>query len=81
MVINSRIIFADEPTTGALDGANSELVVMQLFARLARENSTTIVMVMHDPTVAAYADRQIIVRDGVIMDTSASRVVRGSADV
>lgn len=64
MIINPEILFADEPT-GSLDSLNSELV-MKMFIRTAKENGTTVVMVTHEPTIAAYADREIIVRDGRI---------------
>lgn len=62
MVINPEVLFADEPT-GSLDSLNSELV-MKIFIKTAKENGTTVVMVTHEPTIAAYADREIIVRDG-----------------
>lgn len=64
MVINPEVLFADEPT-GSLDSLNSELV-MKMFIKTAKENGTTVVMVTHEPTIAAYADREIIVRDGRI---------------
>ena len=62
MVINPEVLFADEPT-GSLDSLNSELV-MKMFIKTAKENGTTVVMVTHEPTIAAYADHEIIVRDG-----------------
>lgn len=62
MAINPEVLFADEPT-GSLDSLNSELV-MKIFIKTAKENGTTVVMVTHEPTIAAYADREIIVRDG-----------------
>ena len=64
MIINPEVLFADEPT-GSLDSLNSELV-MKMFIKTAKENGTTVVMVTHEPTIAAYADREIIVRDGRI---------------
>lgn len=64
MVIEPKVLFADEPT-GSLDSLNSEKV-MELFVATAREHGTTVVMVTHEPTIAAYADREIIVRDGKI---------------
>lgn len=62
MAINPEVLFADEPT-GSLDSLNSELI-MKMFIKTAKENGTTVVMVTHEPTIAAYADREIIVRDG-----------------
>lgn len=64
MIIKPKILFADEPT-GSLDSSNSTKV-MELFIETAKENHTTVIMVTHEPTIAAYADRKIIVRDGVI---------------
>jgi putative ABC transport system ATP-binding protein len=62
LVARPRAIFADEPT-GALDSTNGELV-MELLVSTARLQGSTIVLVTHEPQVAAYADRQIVVRDG-----------------
>lgn len=64
MVIEPKILFADEPT-GSLDSLNSEKV-MDLFIKTAKEIGTTVIMVTHEPTIAAYADRSVIVRDGVV---------------
>ncbi len=57
-----RILLADEPT-GNLDTATGALV-LDLLARLRRESGTTLVMVTHDPSVAALADRSVHLRDG-----------------
>ncbi len=62
LVTNPRVIFADEPT-GALDSLNGERV-MQLLTAAARETHAAVVLVTHEPRVAAYADREVIVRDG-----------------
>lgn len=62
LVTRPRVIFADEPT-GSLDSTNGELV-MELFVSTARKHGSTVVLVTHEPQVAAYADRQIVVRDG-----------------
>ena len=64
MVIGPKILFADEPT-GSLDSLNSERV-MELFINTAKQYGTTVIMVTHEPSIAAYADREIIVRDGRI---------------
>ena len=64
LAIGPQILFADEPT-GSLDSLNSEKV-MELFLHAARANGTTVIIVTHEPTIAAYADREIIVRDGQI---------------
>jgi putative ABC transport system ATP-binding protein len=62
LVTRPRVVFADEPT-GALDSLNGERV-MQLLTTAARETAAAVVLVTHEPRVAAYADREIIVRDG-----------------
>jgi putative ABC transport system ATP-binding protein len=59
-----KVIFADEPT-GSLDSLSSENV-MDLLVDIAREEGTTVVLVTHDARVAAYADREAIVRDGKV---------------
>jgi len=64
MILSPKVLFADEPT-GSLDSLNSQLV-MELFIRFAKTQGTSIVLVTHEPTIAAYADREIIVRDGKI---------------
>ncbi|WP_216379228.1 ABC transporter ATP-binding protein [Arcanobacterium phocae] len=56
------ILFADEPT-GSLDSLNSE-TVMTMFMDIARTTGMTVVMVTHEPLIAAYADREVVVRDG-----------------
>ncbi|MET8147699.1 ABC transporter ATP-binding protein [Actinoplanes sp. NPDC049668] len=62
LVARPRVLFADEPT-GALDTLTGEQV-MDLLVGSAREQGTTVVLVTHEPRVAAYADREVIVRDG-----------------
>ncbi len=69
LVAHPGVLFADEPT-GSLDSLNGELV-MHLMTGLAREEGTTIVLVTHEPRVAAYADREVIVRDGRVTATGA----------
>ena len=62
LVTDPRVLFADEPT-GALDSLNGERV-MELLTAAARERGTAVVLVTHEARVAAYSDREIIVRDG-----------------
>ena len=59
-----QVLFADEPT-GSLDSVSGELV-MDLLTAAAREHGTTVVLVTHDARVAAYADREVVVRDGKV---------------
>src|SRR5690606_19598535 len=62
LVTGARVIFADEPT-GALDSLNGEKVML-LLTKAARESGAAVVLVTHEARVAAYADREIVVRDG-----------------
>ncbi|MFG2053049.1 ABC transporter ATP-binding protein [Micromonospora sp. NPDC048930] len=64
LVARPGALFADEPT-GALDSLTGEQV-MDLLVASAREQGTTVVLVTHEARVAAYADRQVIVRDGKV---------------
>lgn len=43
---------------------------MELFIKTAKSSGTTIIMVTHEPTIAAYADREITVRDGKIANST-----------
>ncbi len=62
LVIHPKVIFADEPT-GALDSLNGEHV-MRLLTDTARDTGAAVILVTHEPRVAAYSDREVIVRDG-----------------
>ncbi len=62
IVTNPAILFADEPT-GNLDTARSR-EIMELLTGLNREQGVTIVMVTHEPDMAAYAKRMVRFRDG-----------------
>ncbi len=62
LVAGPRVLFADEPT-GALDSLNGELVMEELVGA-ARELGTSVVLVTHEARVAAYADREVVLRDG-----------------
>ena len=62
LVSDPRVLFADEPT-GALDSLNGERV-MELLTAAARERGTAVVLVTHETRVAAYSDREVVVRDG-----------------
>ena len=62
LVARPSVIFADEPT-GSLDSLAGELV-MDLLVDQARGQGATVVLVTHDARVAAFADREVVVRDG-----------------
>jgi putative ABC transport system ATP-binding protein len=72
LVTQPEVLFADEPT-GSLDSLTGELV-MELLTTAARQQATTVVLVTHEPRVAAYADREVVVRDGRV--TSLDRALR-----
>ncbi|WP_411137321.1 ABC transporter ATP-binding protein [Streptomyces sp. C10] len=67
-----RVIFADEPT-GALDSLNGERV-LTLLTNAARESNAAVVLVTHEARVAAYSDREIVVRDGKVKDMLAGLI-------
>ena len=75
LVASPALVLADEPT-GALDSANSRLVV-ELLHRLVAEQGQTVVLVTHDPGIAAAAGRAIRMADGRIV----SDIVRAESRV
>ncbi|AQS57232.1 ABC transporter ATP-binding protein [Novibacillus thermophilus] len=77
IVNQPAIILADEPT-GALDTKTSASIMEQF--RQLNEEGTTLVVVTHEPEVAEYAERTVLVRDGVIMGEGDS-VTEGEANV
>jgi putative ABC transport system ATP-binding protein len=64
-VAKPKIVFADEPT-GNLDTATTE-EVMRMMVRLVRGNHQTLIIVTHESEIAAYGDRVITLRDGMIV--------------
>ena len=64
------ILLADEPT-GALDTRNSE-IVLTMFQELNRRLKQTILLVTHNPELAAYTNRLIEMRDGLVVNSTAS---------
>ena len=67
LVIDPKIIFADEPT-GNLDSHTTD-DVLNLLKKIVEEEHRTLVMVTHDPHIASWADRQLRVVDGHIVET------------
>ena len=65
LVTNPLIMLADEPT-GNLDSVNGK-EVMLLLQNLNKEQNITIIMVTHENEMAAYADRTIVFKDGLII--------------
>jgi putative ABC transport system ATP-binding protein len=72
LVTRPKVIFADEPT-GALDSLNGEHV-MRLLTGAAKETGAAVILVTHEARVAAYADREVIVRDGKVHALAAEEV-------
>jgi putative ABC transport system ATP-binding protein len=68
LVNDPRLLLADEPT-GNLDTATGTAIV-ELLAQLNHERGLTVLVVTHDPDVAAFADRRIMLRDGRIAGNS-----------
>jgi putative ABC transport system ATP-binding protein len=66
LVNQPSILLADEPT-GNLDSKTSE-EIMGIFQRLNREMGITIIMITHEPDIAAFAKRDILFKDGKIVD-------------
>lgn len=86
MVAEPALILADEPT-GNLDSHASDEIA-SLLHRVASEWNRSVVMVTHDPRIAAYADRIIFLKDGKLVDetrlsqngSESARVVKEKAD-
>jgi putative ABC transport system ATP-binding protein len=68
LVMQPRVLFADEPT-GSLDSLTGERV-MELLVALAHEEGAAVVLVTHEARVAAYSDREVVVRDGRVTNPS-----------
>lgn len=66
LINDPSILFADEPT-GNLDSTTS-VDVLNMFKNLNREKKITIIIVTHDPKIAAFTDRAINMADGMIME-------------
>jgi putative ABC transport system ATP-binding protein len=76
LIARPAVVFADEPT-GNLDSKSGE-GVLELLRRSVDEFGQTVIIVTHDPKVAAYADRVIVLADGQV---AADREVSGEDDV
>lgn len=69
IVNNPKVLLADEPT-GALDTKSGEQI-MEIFQKL-NEDGVTIVMITHEPEIAAHAKRVLHIRDGMLLEAQAS---------
>jgi len=68
------VVFADEPT-GNLDSKSSE-EILRMLRQSVDDLGQTVIMVTHDPEAAAYADRLVVLRDGLVVHDAAA----GTAD-
>lgn len=75
LITNPTVILADEPT-GNLDSANSRSVC-ELLNKLSTEQNRTIVMVTHEPAVAAWAKEVIVIKDGSLRQRFATAGISG----
>lgn len=81
MVVDPKIIFADEPT-GNLD-SHTTMDVLELMQKLVHEQGKTLVMVTHDNNLASYADKRIRIVDGKIVAVeyeARGRMLEGKAE-
>ncbi len=72
------VVLADEPT-GNLDTRNSH-EIMQMLVRLNREQGVTVIVVTHESDIAAYADRVITMRDGIVISDERNRASAAPRD-
>ena len=70
LVVNPQVILADEPT-GALD-TDTGNEIMELLSDLVEERRITVVVVTHEPSIADWSTRSILMRDGLILDDHTS---------
>ncbi|MEU9064925.1 ABC transporter ATP-binding protein [Streptomyces sp. NPDC048430] len=77
LVTEPKAVFADEPT-GALDSLAGEQVMTAL-VHTAREIGTAVLLITHDAQIAAYADREVWLRDGVVHSAPADVLAREAA--
>src|SRR6266567_448010 len=75
LVTQPHVVFADEPT-GSLDSVTGQMVI-DLLTGIARQEGTAVVLVTHDPAVAAHADREVRVSDGRVGDGRVGASVEG----
>jgi putative ABC transport system ATP-binding protein len=77
LVTDPAIVLADEPT-GALDSVNSG-VVLELLQRLVRDRRQTVILVTHDPGIAATAGRVVRMKDGLVAAITPGGMAVGAA--
>ena len=72
LAMNPRVVLADEPT-GALDSKTGD-EIMGILEALVRDRGITVILVTHEQSVAAYADRVVRMRDGLVVDDVVHRL-------
>jgi putative ABC transport system ATP-binding protein len=75
-ILRPPIVMADEPT-GNLDSANGQHI-LDLLLSLNKAEATTLVLVTHDPALAAHADRRIVLRDGLVISDELTDAAHGA---
>jgi macrolide transport system ATP-binding/permease protein len=78
LVNDPKIIFADEPTGNLASDQSNE--IMSIFRKLNDEKGITVVMVTHEPDIAAWADRVIKLKDGVIIEDTVKKASKARAE-
>ena len=81
LVTSPSLLLADEPT-GNLDTQSSQ-EIMAILATLNREEGITIILVTHEPEVAAYASREVVMKDGQVLSDrkTNARALAGQVEV
>ena len=74
-----KVLFADEPT-GDLDSETAKQV-MELIKKFHEETKTTIIVITHDQEIAKYAERQIVLEDGVVVHSATRFTTLGLAGI
>jgi len=77
LINQPAILLADEPT-GNLDSATAN-EIMEVLQKLNRETGLTVILVTHEPEMAAFADRIITLRDGLVLSDQRTPAAQGSA--
>ncbi|ROQ68913.1 putative ABC transport system ATP-binding protein [Streptomyces sp. 840.1] len=77
LITGPKAVFADEPT-GALDSLSGEQVMTAL-VHASRESGTAVLLITHDAQIAAYADREVWLRDGAVHSSATRFTIQEAA--